>query len=260
MLGEIAEIAAGPRPSTSCSSPATSTSRRRRPPRPRRWSTQRCSTCAHRGARRGDRRQPRQRGAVRGGPPAAAARRGHHGARPRRPARRRRRGRRSTTAGGERARVALLPFCSQRYSVRAAELMAARRRGGGRRVRRPARGDRRRAVRGLRADAVNLLVAHCMVRGGHRRRRTRRADRVRALLALGRRVPAVARVRRARPPPPRAADAGRRAGLVLGLADPGRLRRGGSRQARARGRRHPRPRRRQVGTVPLAHGHRAAHA
>ena len=29
-----------------------------------------------------------------------------------------------TTAGGERAHIALLPFCSQRYAVRAAELMS----------------------------------------------------------------------------------------------------------------------------------------
>ena len=70
------------------------------------------------------------------------------------------------TAGGERARVALLPFCSPRYSVRAAELMeldAAAAAGE--------YADRLAAIVGaLCADAepgaVNLLVAHCMVRGG----------------------------------------------------------------------------------------------
>lgn len=70
------------------------------------------------------------------------------------------------TAGGERARVALLPFCSPRYSVRAADLMeldAAQ-----------AAGAYAERLAGIVAalcataepDAVNLLVAHCMVRGG----------------------------------------------------------------------------------------------
>lgn len=70
------------------------------------------------------------------------------------------------TDGGERARVALLPFCSPRYSVRAADLMeldAAQ-----------AAGAYAERLAGIVAalcataepDAVNLLVAHCMVRGG----------------------------------------------------------------------------------------------
>ena len=70
------------------------------------------------------------------------------------------------TVAGERARVALLPFCSPRYSVRAAELMAldAAQTAG-------MYADRLAAiVAALCADpdpdAVNLLVAHCMVRGG----------------------------------------------------------------------------------------------
>ena len=68
--------------------------------------------------------------------------------------------------GSERARVALLPFCSPRYSVRAADLMeldAAQTAG--------AYAERLAAIVGaLCAEpdpgAVNLLVAHCMVRGG----------------------------------------------------------------------------------------------
>ena len=71
-----------------------------------------------------------------------------------------------TTAAGDRARVALLPFCSPRYSVRAADLMeldAAQAAG--------AYAERLAAiVTALCADpdpgSVNLLVAHCMVRGG----------------------------------------------------------------------------------------------
>ncbi len=71
-----------------------------------------------------------------------------------------------TTAAGERAHLALLPFCSQRYSIRAAELMSqdAYENIG-------LYADRlRRIVTALTTDfggdAVNLVVAHGMVRGG----------------------------------------------------------------------------------------------
>lgn len=71
-----------------------------------------------------------------------------------------------TTAGGERARIALLPFCSPRYSVRAADLMkldAAEAAGE--------YAERLAAIVGKLCaepdpEAVNLLMAHCMVRGG----------------------------------------------------------------------------------------------
>ncbi len=70
------------------------------------------------------------------------------------------------TAGGERARIAMLPFCSPRYSIRAADLMAldAAQTAG-------EYAQRLAGIVGvLCADpdpgAVNLLVAHCMVRGG----------------------------------------------------------------------------------------------
>ena len=70
------------------------------------------------------------------------------------------------TAGGERARIAMLPFCSPRYSVRAADLMAldAAQTAG-------EYAQRLAAIVGALCadpdpDAVNLLVAHCMVRGG----------------------------------------------------------------------------------------------
>ncbi len=71
-----------------------------------------------------------------------------------------------TTDAGERARVALLPFCSPRYSVRAADLMeldAAQAAG--------VYADRLAAIVGALCASpdpgvVNLLVAHCMVRGG----------------------------------------------------------------------------------------------
>ena len=71
-----------------------------------------------------------------------------------------------TTATGERAHLALLPFCSQRYAVRAAELMvrdAAENIG--------AYAEKMRGIiHALTADfgggAVNLVVGHAMVRGG----------------------------------------------------------------------------------------------
>lgn len=71
-----------------------------------------------------------------------------------------------TTGAGERAHLALLPFCSPRYAIRAAELMAqdAYENIG-------LYAERLRAiVAALTADfggdAVNLVVAHGMVRGG----------------------------------------------------------------------------------------------
>ena len=74
-----------------------------------------------------------------------------------------------------------------------------------------------------------------------RRRRARRADLVRGLLDRRELVPRGRHLRRARAPPPRPEDAGRCADLVLGLADPGGLRRSGRGQARAAGRSGPRP-------------------
>ena len=73
---------------------------------------------------------------------------------------------RFATRGGEAVQVAALPFLSQRYVVRAAELMAghAAEHAG-------SYADRyRRLVDGLcagfTADTVNVVVAHAMVRGG----------------------------------------------------------------------------------------------
>ncbi|HEY5013655.1 MAG TPA: exonuclease SbcCD subunit D [Acidimicrobiia bacterium] len=71
-----------------------------------------------------------------------------------------------TTSGGERVCLALLPFCSQRYIVRAAELMAgdAAQHAGD-------YAQRMRALLGALSggfsdDSVNVVVAHCMARGG----------------------------------------------------------------------------------------------
>jgi exonuclease SbcD len=71
-----------------------------------------------------------------------------------------------TTGSGERARLALLPFCSQRYAVRAAQLMQhdAFENVG-------AYAEQMRGIIGaltadFGGDAVNLVVAHGMIRGG----------------------------------------------------------------------------------------------
>ncbi len=68
--------------------------------------------------------------------------------------------------GAAHAQVALLPFLSQRYSVRVAELM-----GADAAAHAGVHAERLRGVvgaltSGFGADTVNLLVAHCMVRGG----------------------------------------------------------------------------------------------
>ena len=67
---------------------------------------------------------------------------------------------------GERVRIAVVPFCSQRSIIRGAELLA-----GNAATNAGTYAERMRHVlAGLTAsftpDAVNLVVAHCMVRGG----------------------------------------------------------------------------------------------
>jgi DNA repair protein SbcD/Mre11 len=71
-----------------------------------------------------------------------------------------------TTAAGERVKVAALPFLSQRYVVRAAQLMS-----GNAAEHAGTYADRCRLLidglcAGFAADTVNIVVAHAMVRGG----------------------------------------------------------------------------------------------
>jgi len=71
-----------------------------------------------------------------------------------------------TTRSGERVQVAALPFLSQRYVVRAAELMA-----GNAAEHAGSYAERCRLLldglcRGFGAGTVNVVVAHAMVRGG----------------------------------------------------------------------------------------------
>jgi exonuclease SbcD len=71
-----------------------------------------------------------------------------------------------TVAGGEHLRIALLPFCSQRYVIRAAQLMgqdAAE--NAGTYAERVAVMIAALAA-GFSDDAVNVFATHCMVRGG----------------------------------------------------------------------------------------------
>lgn len=69
-------------------------------------------------------------------------------------------------AGGQPVQIALLPFVSQRYSVRAAELMANDLADNVGRYAERVRGIITALTSGFSAGSVNLLVAHCMVRGG----------------------------------------------------------------------------------------------
>jgi exonuclease SbcD len=68
--------------------------------------------------------------------------------------------------GAERVQVALLPFVSQRYSVRAAELMAHDAAANAGLYAERLRGIIGALTAGFSADSVNVLVAHGMVRGG----------------------------------------------------------------------------------------------
>jgi exonuclease SbcD len=71
-----------------------------------------------------------------------------------------------TTAAGERARIALLPFLSQRYAVRAAQLMAHDTHENVGKYAEQVRDILGTLTAGFGTDAVNLVLAHCMVRGG----------------------------------------------------------------------------------------------
>ncbi|MGZ6974046.1 MAG: exonuclease SbcCD subunit D [Acidimicrobiia bacterium] len=71
-----------------------------------------------------------------------------------------------TTGAGERARLALLPFCSQRYAVRAAELMSQEGFENVGLYAEKMRGIVKALTADFAGDAVNLVVAHAMVRGG----------------------------------------------------------------------------------------------
>ena len=169
------------RPSTSSSSPATCSSRRRRRPRreavvlrdaarPARHRRRgrgrsRATTTTPRGSRRCGRCSPRLGITVRGR--AAPARRRRRG-RGRRRARRRARARRA------RCRSARSATSCAPAELMAGDAAAARRRatpsGCG--------GSSRALTPDFAADAVNVVVAHCMVaRRAARRRRARRADR-----------------------------------------------------------------------------------
>lgn len=71
------------------------------------------------------------------------------------------------TRGGEAVRIALLPFCSQRFIVKAAELMAGdAAQHAGRYADRIDKVLRALMAGFAPAEAVNIVAAHCMVRGG----------------------------------------------------------------------------------------------
>ena len=230
VLAEIVDLAARRR-STSSSWPATSTSRPWRRPRPRPWSGRRLLDLRATGAEvvviAGNHDNAAQFEALR--PLAAAAgitvlgrvRRPDEGGVVE-----------LTTRAGERAKVAALPFLSQRYVVRAAQLMA-----GDAAEHAGSYAERcRLLLDGLcadfGADTVNIVVAHAMVRGGRLGGGERDAQTIEDYYVDPTAFPATAHyvalghLHRTQPLPGAAPD------LVLGLADPGRLRRRRRRQAR----------------------------
>ena len=71
-----------------------------------------------------------------------------------------------TSRGGERATVAVLPFLSQRYAVRAAELVAQSPAENTSTYDQHVRSLVRALTAGFRTDAVNLVMAHLTVLGG----------------------------------------------------------------------------------------------
>jgi len=71
-----------------------------------------------------------------------------------------------TARGGERATVAVLPFLSQRYAVRAAELMAQSPAENSNAYDQQVRSVLQALAGGFRTDAVNLVMAHLTVLGG----------------------------------------------------------------------------------------------
>ena len=135
---------------------------------------------------------------------------------------------------GDSVRVALVPFLSQRGIIRTEQLMGQ---DAGSNV---ATYDERMR------QMVSALVRAVCRRRGERRRRALHGDR--RVAGRGRAggadlhglrdrrcgVPSARALRRARAPPPHAADRGRGPDLVLGLSAAGRLRRDGRAEQRAR--------------------------
>ena len=183
------------------SSPATCSTPPRPPPSPSGSSTGRCSTWPPAAARWSSSPATTTPPAPGGGGAAVRGERhprglGHPPAR----RRRRARGRRPAASG---ARVALLPFLSQRYVVTADLLLSRRRRRRPRRLRRPGRAHPRGcSPRGFRADTVNLVAAHLMVIGGTLGGGERGAHTVFDYWVPATGVPGRGPVRGARPPAP----------------------------------------------------------
>ena len=258
MLREIVAHRPRARRSTRCSSPATCTTPRRRPPMPSSWSSARCWRCATPARGHRDRRQPRPRGHFRR-LPAADGRRRHH------PGRVGPHGRPTAAwssftarSTGERVDVAVLPFLSQRYAVRAAELIAQH--PGGERPATTtsmvrdvlANADRRVP----RPDAVNLVMAHLTVLGGTFGGGERAAQSIFEYRVPASDLPGRRALRRAGPPAPAADAAGAVPGPLQRGAAGGRLRRAGQHATSSAWSRPPRPRRPRVTDIPITAGRR----
>ena len=164
---------------------------------------------------------------------------------------------------GAHAQVAILPFLSQRYAVRAAEIVANTPSQNVRAYDEQVRQVIASLTGGFRGDTVNLVMSHLTCVGGKlRRRRAVRPVHLRVQRARGH-LPRHRALRGARPPAPAAGAARAGPGALQRLAARGGLRRAGQHERRLPGRGgpgHPGPGHRHPGHVRAAAAHRARHA
>ena len=157
----------------------------------------------------------------------------------------------------------MLPFLSQRYAVRAAEIVANTPSENVRAYDEQVRQVIASLTGGFGADTVNLVMSHITCVGGDvRRRRAVRPVDLRVQRAREH-LPRLRALRRARPPAPAAVAARARPGALQRRAARGGLRRAGQHERRLPGRggaRHPGPGHRHPGHVRAAAAHRARHA
>ena len=170
MLAEIVEIARGGkrRPRTRCRRPLRVI--RSRPLRPKAWCGAPSSTCTTAGRRWCVISGNHDYGAMfEALSPLAGAAGVHVLGRPK--AARRGRGAASRPAGGEHIQLACMPFLSQRYVVRAAELMAQDAAQNAATYAERYRCRHGGLCAGFSTDTVNLVMAHVFVTGRSARRR-----------------------------------------------------------------------------------------
>src|ERR1700722_8696793 len=174
---------------------------------------------------------------------------------------------------GAPVQLAVLPFLSQRYAVRAADIVASSPSQNVRAYDEQVRQVIGSLTAGFGGDTVNLLMSHLTCIGGAFGGGERSAQSIFEYSVPAAVFPVTAhyvalrplhrRQRAPRPPPPAAGAARARPGPLQRRAAGGRLRRAGQHQRRLPGRghpRHPRPRHRPAGHQRAAAAHGARHA